>query len=104
MNEIAQQENVVALRPTRTFDLSPQTFEQALTFSQMLADSDLVPKDYKGKPGNCMVAMQWAGVGATAWGFPVYLPAHWAGLIGGLAMACFFMRRKTTPAQTTHRQ
>ena len=51
-----------------------------------------------------LVAMQWAGVGATAWGFPVYLPAHWAGLVGGLAMASFFMRRKTTPAQTTHRQ
>jgi hypothetical protein len=24
-----------------------------------LAQSDLVPKDYKGKPGNCLVAMQW---------------------------------------------
>lgn len=55
----AQESSVVALRPTKTFDLSPQTFEQALTFSQMLADSDLVPKDYRQKPGNCMVAMQW---------------------------------------------
>lgn len=41
------------------FDLSPQTFEQALTFSQYLADSDMVPKDFKGKPGNCLVAIQW---------------------------------------------
>jgi hypothetical protein len=41
------------------FDLSPQTFEQALTFSQYLADSDLVPKDFKGKPANCLIAMQW---------------------------------------------
>lgn len=41
------------------FDLSPQTFEQALTFSNYLADSDLVPKDFKGKPGNCLVAIQW---------------------------------------------
>ena len=41
------------------FDLSPQTFEQALTFSNYLADSDLVPKDFKGKPGNCLIAMQW---------------------------------------------
>ena len=36
-----------------------QTFDQALTFSQYLADSDLVPKDFKGRPGNCLIAMQW---------------------------------------------
>lgn len=48
-----------ALRPAGQFDLSPQTFDQALTFSQYLADSDLVPKDFKGKPGNCLIAMQW---------------------------------------------
>ena len=41
------------------FDLSPQTFDQALTFANYLADSDLVPKDFKGKPGNCLIAMQW---------------------------------------------
>ena len=42
-----------------SFDLSPQTFEQALTFANYLADSDMVPKDFKGKPGNCLIAMQW---------------------------------------------
>ena len=41
------------------FDLSPQSFEQAVKFSEMLSDSDLVPKDFKGKPGNCLIAMQW---------------------------------------------
>ena len=51
--------NTLAIKPTAQFDLSPQTFEQALTFSQYLADSDMVPKDFKGKPGNCLVAMQW---------------------------------------------
>ena len=45
--------------PRQTFDLSPQTFDQALTFSQYLADSDMVPKDFKGKPGTCLIAMQW---------------------------------------------
>ena len=45
--------------PRQTFDLSPQTFDQALTFSQYLADSDMVPKDFKGKPDNCLIAMQW---------------------------------------------
>lgn len=49
-----------ALTPRATgFDLSPQNFEQALTFSNYLADSDLVPKDFRGKPGNCLIAMQW---------------------------------------------
>lgn len=39
--------------------LGPQSFEQALQFSQYLADSELVPKDYRGNPGNCLIAMQW---------------------------------------------
>lgn len=42
-----------------TYSMAPQNFEQAMTFSQMLADSDMVPKDFKGKPGNCLIAMQW---------------------------------------------
>ena len=50
--------NAITERQT-TLDLSPQTFEQALTFSKYLADSDLVPKDFKGKPANCLIAMQW---------------------------------------------
>ena len=53
MNENTQ------LATRQQFDLSPQTFDQALTFSQYLADSDLVPKDFKGKPANCLIAMQW---------------------------------------------
>jgi hypothetical protein len=48
-----------AVKPTGGFDLSPQTFEQAMKFSHMLAESDFVPKDFKGKPGNCLIAMQW---------------------------------------------
>lgn len=52
--------NELATQPKQAqFDLSPQTFEQALTFSNYLADSDMVPKDFKGKPGNCLVAIQW---------------------------------------------
>ncbi|WP_291585846.1 recombinase RecT [Comamonas sp. UBA7528] len=58
-NALAPQQATGSLRPAGQFDLSPQTFEQAMSFSKMLADSDLVPKDFKGKPGNCMIAMQW---------------------------------------------
>jgi hypothetical protein len=53
MNAIAE------IKPTNMVDLSPQTFEQALTFASYLADSEMVPKDFKGKPGNCLIAMQW---------------------------------------------
>ena len=41
------------------FDLSPRNFEQALTFADYLADSSMVPKDFVGKPGNCLIAIQW---------------------------------------------
>ena len=60
MNAFAKPEsNQLAVTATRQqFDLSPQNFEQALTFSNYLADSDLVPKDFKGKPGNCLIAMR----------------------------------------------
>lgn len=51
--------NAITAQPQRGVDLSPQTFEQALTFSKYLADSDMVPKDFKGRPGNCLVAIQW---------------------------------------------
>jgi len=53
------QQNALATQPRQQFDLSPQTFEQALTFCDYLADSDLVPKDFKGKPANCLIAIQW---------------------------------------------
>ena len=52
--------NIITVeKSNQQLDLSPQTFEQALTFSKYLADSDLVPKDFKGKPANCLIAMQW---------------------------------------------
>lgn len=44
---------------TKSFLPAPTTFEEAWRLSQVLADSDLVPKDFRGKPGNCMIAMQW---------------------------------------------
>lgn len=50
---------VTEIKPSGMVSLAPQTFEQALTFANYLADSDMVPKDFKGKPGNCLIAMQW---------------------------------------------
>jgi len=54
-----------ALEPRRTtaalvgFGIVPQNLEDAYRFAKMLAGSDLVPKDYRGKPENCIVAMQY---------------------------------------------
>lgn len=39
--------------------LMPQTMGEAMQFAEMISRSDMVPKDYKGKPANVMVAIQW---------------------------------------------
>ncbi len=44
--------------PEETFGLTPKTLDQALELAKILADSDFVPKDYKGKPGNVLAAVQ----------------------------------------------
>jgi hypothetical protein len=54
-----QEGTALTVASRQQFDLSPQTFEQALTFSEYLAASDMVPKAYRGKPGDCLIAMQW---------------------------------------------
>lgn len=40
------------------FSLVPKTLEEAMKFSEMIAKSDLAPKDYKGKSGNVLIAIQ----------------------------------------------
>lgn len=49
----------LAISTRQHFDLSPQTFDQALTFANYLAESEMVPKQFRGKPGDCLIAMQW---------------------------------------------
>lgn len=62
--------SAVALAPERqgaSFSLAPRNFDEAWRLADILADSDLVPKDFRGKPGNCLVAIQWGneiGLGA----------------------------------------
>lgn len=50
MNEIVEQSS--------GFSLSPSSLEEAMKFSEIIAKSDLVPKDYKNKPGNVLVSIQ----------------------------------------------
>jgi len=39
------------------FSLQPQNMQQAMELAQTISNSDMVPKDFKGKAGNTMVAM-----------------------------------------------
>jgi hypothetical protein len=40
-------------------DLSPKSLDEAMALANILADSSIVPKDFIGKPGNVLVAIQW---------------------------------------------
>lgn len=39
--------------------LTPNNLQEAMQIADLLAGSDIVPKDYQRKPGNILVAMQW---------------------------------------------
>ena len=43
----------------QTFSLAPKDLDEAMRFADMLASASIVPKDYIGKPGNVLVAIQW---------------------------------------------
>lgn len=38
--------------------MAPRTLEEAMQFSKLMADSELVPKDFRGKAGNVLIAVQ----------------------------------------------
>lgn len=50
---------VPAVIQNQGFSLVPRNLEEALKFSKLLSQSELVPKDFQGKEANCFVAMQW---------------------------------------------
>ena len=47
---------VIAAAPT--FSLVPKDLGQAMELAKIIADSDLAPKDYRGKHGNVLIAVQ----------------------------------------------
>lgn len=49
---------VVETPPPPTFSMVPRSFDEALKFAELMSKSDLVPKDFKDKPGNILVAIQ----------------------------------------------
>ena len=52
-------ELTVGKASSAVFLANPQNFDEAMRIAKVLANSDMVPKDYKGKPENCLVALQW---------------------------------------------
>lgn len=50
--------NKLQRHETESFTLQPRTFAEALEFGKLMASSDMVPKDYRGKPANVLVAVQ----------------------------------------------
>jgi hypothetical protein len=55
VNELATQQQA----PAAGFSLAPRSLDEAFRLADMLAQSDMVPKDFQRKPGNVMIAMQW---------------------------------------------
>lgn len=41
------------------FTMEPRTLEEAMKFADIIAKSDLIPKNFQGKPGDILVAIQW---------------------------------------------
>ena len=57
--EIAVQESQTpALTIGKSFSLTPTNIKEAMDLAKMISESDLAPKDFKGKAGNCLIAMQ----------------------------------------------
>ena len=40
------------------FTLAPRNLQEAMQYADLIANSGMVPKDYKGQPGNVLVAVQ----------------------------------------------
>lgn len=45
--------------PKAQFNFEITSLREAMDYAKMIADSDLAPKDYKGKPGNVLIAIQY---------------------------------------------
>lgn len=46
------------LPPTEVFSLRPRNFEEAYRFANLIAESDMIPKEFQKKPANVLVAVQ----------------------------------------------
>jgi hypothetical protein len=44
------EQNALAVAQPANYDLSPRNFDEAWRMAEYLADSDMVPKDFKASP------------------------------------------------------
>lgn len=59
MSDPIKKDEVAVIRRTpRSFSLMPESFGEAKEIANMIAMSDFAPKDYKGKSGNVIIAIQ----------------------------------------------
>lgn len=72
-----------SLTPGRPLGLCPQSLDEALRLAEIMAQSDIVPKDFIGKPGNILVAIQW---GAEIGMAPLQAMSHIAVINGRPAL------------------
>ena len=49
---------VVQIRQQQTFSLAPRDLTEAMKFAEMMASSELVPKNFRSKPGDVLIAVQ----------------------------------------------
>jgi len=60
--ETAKVTDITPITPSQEgFSLQPKTLDEAMKFSQMICKSSFCPKDFKGKPGDVLVAVQMGG-------------------------------------------
>lgn len=51
--------NIVLAQTSRgTYSLAPRTFDEALRFAELIAQTNMVPQAYRGKPADVLVAIQ----------------------------------------------
>lgn len=55
---LKEESHEVSLSVKEAFSLVPKTMAEAIELSKLIAESDLAPKDYKGKAGNVLIAVQ----------------------------------------------
>lgn len=84
------------LVPTGTFSkgLEPRNFEETMALANLLAKSDIVPKDFQGKPANILVAVAMGRELGVGWAQSLQnimvlngRPSTWGDIVMGLVLS-----------------
>lgn len=50
--------SMVRVQSPGAFDMRPRSLMEAMEYAKIIADTDMVPKDFRGKAGNVLIAVQ----------------------------------------------